>query len=186
MKTALKTLLVAVLAVVGTSSLFAIDPAEGDQAKGKLPPQAQQFTQAVTKIGLNEGQKEQYQQIFKQHAPQLQKLYSQQMEIYTPEQVKARQTAMKQGKEEGLQGQKLQQFVQSAVQFTPEQKKQFVQCQTETAKCEQKFESEVVQILTATQKEQLPELTGKGKKGGKGKVPNEPKQPKIQKQNDKQ
>ncbi len=179
MKTTLKMTLLALVAALMAAPAMAIDPAEGDDNAAdrvdevRLPPPVRLIDNSVQKLDLDEGQKEKYQQIVKQHAPQIQQHIQQQQQIYTPEQKQKRREVTKQGKDDGLQGQELRQFVQSKIELTPEQQKQHTDCQTNIVKSQQKFRQDVLKILTPQQQEKIPEYggkKGKGKRGKEGKV----------------
>ena len=161
MKTALSTL--SILAVV---AMMAAPLAAED--KLLLPDQSQQFHIQCQKLKFSDKQQTQYQQIYKQHQPILQKHYQTQQKIYTQDQWKQHTVAVQKADKDGLVGKKRQQYIQSAVQFTPEQQKQYTQCQTEITKCHNKYYDEVVQILTPQQQELIPKHFKVGKKG-KGK-----------------
>ena len=185
MKLTLKNLILGVAVLGIAAPLYAVDPAEGEggpdvqllePGADNLVPPVRIIDRAINELELKPDQKEQYQEIFKQHAPQLQQHFQQQQQIYTPEQKKKRREVVKKGREDGLQGQKLQQYVQSQVPLTPEQQKQFTQVQTEIKKCQTKFHQEVSKILTPEQQELLPPIGGKKGKG-KGKRPNKPNKP---------
>lgn len=175
MKKILKLLAVALVGLLAAP----LAAEEGDDQPLKLPPQAKVIDSSVQKLGLQEDQKGKYQQIFQQYAPVLQKQYEQQMQIYTPEQKTKRHEASVKAKEQKLKGKEYEQFVQSAVQFTPEQQKQYVDCETEIMKTQSKYREEVYQILTPEQQEKFPKFgkdKGKGKEGKQQQNQNAPKQ----------
>ncbi len=170
MKTPIKTVLLAALAAVLSAPLLAQQPAAPDEEKVRLPPPIRLLDNSVNDLKLSEQQQQQYQQIVKQHAPPIQKQFTQQQSIYTPEQKTKRRQAFKQGKDDGLDGRELRQFVQSQVQLSPQQQKQHTDYQTQILKSQQQFRQDVVEILTPAQQEQLPPIGGKKGKGkGKGK-----------------
>ena len=177
MKLSLKNLILGLAVLAIAAPLYAVDPVAGDDGEEqvRLIPPVRLIDEAVDELELDGKQQEQYQQIFKQHAPQIQKHFQQQQQIFTPEQKTKRREVIKKGREEGLQGQKLQQYVQQQVPLTPQQQKQFTQCQTEIKKCQTKFHQEVNKILTPQQQELLPPIGGK--KGKKGKNPRKPNKP---------
>jgi Spy/CpxP family protein refolding chaperone len=159
-----KLLALAIVALL--SAPLAAQADEGDKPV-RLPPQAKVIDDSIDELELTEEQKGKYEQIYKQHVPVLQKQFEQQQKIYTPEQKTKRKEAQTKAKEQGLKGKEFQQFVQSAVQFTPEQQKQFTECETDIMKTQSKFREEVYQILTPDQQEKFPKF---GKNKGKGKV----------------
>jgi len=173
MKITLKSLLLVVVAAFvaasfATTPLSAVEPEEPAEESVRLPPPVRLIDNSVGELELTEEQEKKYQEVFKQHAPQIQKQYVQQQSVYTPEQKKKRREAVKKGKQEGLKGRKLQQYVQSQVPLTPQQQKQHTDYQTEILKSQQKFRQDVEKILTPQQREKLPRWGGKKGKG-KGK-----------------
>jgi hypothetical protein len=143
---------------------------QGGGPGGDLPPPAYEIDSSIRELGLNDDQKGKYEQIYKQHVPVLQKQYEQQQQIFTPDQKAKRQEAMGKAKEQGLKGKEYEQFVQSSVKLSPEQQKQFIDCDTDMKKSQSKFREEVYQILTPSQQEKFPKANPK--KNGK----NPPKQ----------
>jgi Spy/CpxP family protein refolding chaperone len=172
MKLAITSMLTALFAVVLAGSAFAQGP-DGPPPRDELPYDAREFDEAIGGLGLKEDQKGKYEQIYKQHAPVLQKHFQQQQSIYTPEQKIQYQEAGKKAKEQGLKGKEYHQFAQKAVKFTPDQQKQYIQCETDIAKEHDKFYGDVEKILTPEQQEKIP----KHLKKGKGKEPKKPLPP---------
>jgi hypothetical protein len=173
MKLAIKSMFAAVLAVVGMVgvALGQGDGPDGPPPRDSLPYEAREFDEYVSGgLGFNEEQKGKYQDIYKQHAPVLQKHFQQQQSIYTPEQKIQYQEAGKKAKDMGLKGKEYHQFAQKAVKFTPDQQKQYVQCETEIAKSYDKYYGDVQKIMTPAQVEKLPPKFKKGK----GKEPKKP------------
>ena len=168
MKTALKSLFVATIAVVLAAPLTAWEPDEKDKVKGRVPAPVKALDAAVQELELGEEQQEQYQKIYQQHVPMIQKLLHSQLDIYTPEQRKQRKGAKEKGMAEGLKGKKLRDFVQSQIELTPDQQKQFVDGQVKLLDRQQKFRQEVIEILTPAQQEQLRPSGGKKGKGKRG------------------
>lgn len=187
MKMTIKNLILGVAVLGLAAPLYAVDPidgeggdvqllepgGEGEEAVRLVPP-VRLIDDAVTGLELQPEQQQQYQQIFKQHAPKIQKHFQQQQQIFTPEQKAKRREVIKKGREEGKQGQELQQYVQSQVPLTPQQQKQYTDCETEIKKCQTQFQTDVEKILTPQQQELLPPVGGKWKGKGKGKRPPNP------------
>ena len=185
MKTSIVKLLALAIVAVLTAPLAAQGDGEGERF---IPPQAKVIDESIQELGLNESQQGKYQKIYEQHLPVLQKQYEQQEQIYTPEQKTKRNSAMTKAKDQGLKGKQYEQFVQQSYQFTPEQQKQYVDCETDMIKTQGKLRDEVYQILTPGQQEKFPKFKGKDKVEPKGKGKNrpqlqiEPKQSQPQKQ----
>ncbi len=164
-------------------------PLAADEGENFVPPQAKVIDETIGELGLNDDQMGKYQKIYEQHLPVLKKQYEQQEQIFTPDQKAKRNDAKLKAKDQGLKGKDYEQFVQQSYQFTPEQQKQYVECETDMIKTQGKFRDEVYQILTPQQQEKFPKFKGKDKVGPKGKGGNdkpqlqvEPKQGQPQKQ----
>lgn len=165
MKTSMEKLLA--LAIV---ALFAAPlTARGDEGAKFIPPQAKVIDDTIDELDLDEEQQGKYQKIYEQHLPVLQKQYEQQEQIFTPAQKTKRKEAMTKAKTQGLKGKEYEQFVQKSYQFTPEQQKQYIDCETDIIKTQGKFRDEVYQILTPSQQEKFPKFKGKDKVEPKGK-----------------
>ncbi|MEX0791500.1 MAG: Spy/CpxP family protein refolding chaperone [Pirellulaceae bacterium] len=152
MKCILNLLVLTILVGVVAPLIAAEEPAKPKkpaQREARQRNQAAGPLNAVMKLDLTSEQKEKIEAIRKAHMPALQELNKK--VGMTPELRKKMMEIMKEGREQGLKGKKLQEFVAEKSPLSAEQQ----EAQAEVRKATAKLREEVGALLTDEQREKL-------------------------------
>ena len=166
MRTATRTLLVLVIALLLASPLSAAEKKRKGE-RGKKKPRKLPVAVFVPKsIELTDDQKAKVDEINKEYGPKLVEFQKKMATILTPEQRKARGEAFKAAREAGKKGEEMRKAVQAALKLSDDQKKKLAELQKEQKPIRDEARKKFIALLTPEQKAKLP---GKGKGRGKGK-----------------
>lgn len=146
--------------------VVSVDAAEkGAKKKGKKQPNVQiQALKLPDSIELTDEQKEKVAALKKEYTPKFAALQKKNREILTPEQAKARRTAMKEARDAGKKGKELREAVSSAVKLSDDQEKQMKEVTGEIRKLNTEIRGKLETVLTS---EQLAKIKKPGKAGKK-------------------
>ena len=133
------------------------------KAKDEIKGPAATAFQLPKEIELTDEQKSKIDSLKKELGPDLVKLHRKQGDIHTPEQQAARKAAQEKNKADGVKGKAAKAAVDSAVNLTPEQQKQWDDTQKEITAHRGKIQEKLHPILTDDQKAKLKQARGKKK-----------------------
>ncbi|WP_425618849.1 hypothetical protein NA78x_002565 [Anatilimnocola sp. NA78] len=141
------------LAVFACIALALRADAQNDGKKGKknADPTAA-MAKKLESAELTADQKAKYEVIAKEHAPKLKAAQDKVNALLTPEQIKARNEAMKANKQAGTKGKAAQEAVDAALKLTDDQKKAKADADKELRDVQGAFSKAVAGILTDAQK----------------------------------
>jgi hypothetical protein len=150
-----------------TAVALVTESSENDQSEGKPgqdtgPPHVDAF-KLPENVELTEEQQAELSELkIKELEPRHQACIQTIYEILTPEQRTARDKAKKVGKEKGLKGSELKNFVQWAVKLTDDQKKQMKIAQKELLAVREEIAKQISGMLTDEQKSRIRTKTETG------------------------
>jgi len=124
---------------------------EGKKGKKNADPTAA-MAKKLEGAELTADQKAKYEVIAKEHGPKLKAALDKVNSLLTPEQIKARNEAMKASKAAGKKGKEAQDAVDEALKLTDAQKKAKADADKELREVQTAFNKAVAEILTDAQK----------------------------------
>lgn len=149
-----------------------VDAAEKGAKKKKGKKQQTVQIQALklpATIELSADQKEKVAALKKEYTPQFAALQKKNREILTPDQIKARRTAMKEAKDAGKKGKELRDAVNSALNLSDEQSKQMKEVSGDIRKLNGEVRGKLESVLSADQLAKIKKPAKGGKKKNKKK-----------------
>ena len=163
MRSARVVLTLAVVLLMASALAAAPKKGKGKKEKKAPPcPAAQRVERMLTGLTLTEDQQAKLGEIKKEFGPKLMELMKK-MDVFTPEQKKARAEAAKAAKAAGKKGKEAREAVEAAVQLTDEQKAAMAEAKKQMGPLQKELTQKVLAVLTPEQKEQLKKAHG-GKK----------------------
>jgi len=171
MKALSKTVLVLTLAVLLASPLMAADDAKkkkkGAKKKGNNRAVAAAFILPAS-VQLSADQQAAIEKLKSEYTPKLTEAAKKANSVMTPEQVKARQKALKAARDEGKKGKELQQAANDALNLTADQQSKMADARKEMASLRKEIRQKLMNVLTDDQKASL-RPKSKGANGKKAK-----------------
>ncbi len=129
---------------------------ERDREQGRRQQQVPfRLAFSIRGVEFSADQQAKVDELRKKHTPQLVALQRTQSEVFTVEQRRARQEALRAARDAGKNGQELREVADSAAQLTNEQRKRLVAIQKEQTDLIAVIQGEVRALLTDTQRAQL-------------------------------
>lgn len=155
MRSARTVLMLALVLVMATALAAAPKKGKAKREKKAPPcPAAQRVERMLSGVTLTDDQKDKIKEIAKEFGPKLMEVMKK-MDVFTPEQKKARGEAAKEAKAAGKKGKDFQQALEAAVTLTDEQKKKIAEARKEMAPLEKELRQAVLGVLTDEQKQTL-------------------------------
>jgi Spy/CpxP family protein refolding chaperone len=139
-----------------TAALLIISPLWAADSKKKAPPcpAAERIKKMTAGLTLTDEQKAKLDETGKECDPKFVEM-GKKLDVFTPEQKKARNEAIKAAKADGKQGKEFNAAVDAAVTLTDDQKATLADARKEMGSLEKELREKVMCVLTPAQQEQL-------------------------------
>lgn len=156
MKTAFRSLIVTAVSLMFAASLLAADENKAQKKPGKGQRGAAALFKLPQEVQLTAEQQAKVKELAAQFGPRMADLAAKEKAIVTPEQLKARQEAMRKAKEAGKKGKDAKAEVEAALKISAKQKQQLAEINKSKQALQQEARDALMSLLSEEQKAKLP------------------------------